>query len=533
MAIVTGQRRADDEATAGSDPAPSSEAPDESAADSLLRQAARAPGLTPAESGADFASRLRTVTLAPGTMIAGRFRLERRLGEGGMGVVWSAVHAVTRKPVALKFLARAGRDGSQAVARFFREARAASAARHPCVVEVHDVLELGDGSPVMVMELLTGETLAARLAREHTMPLGDIARLMVHVCSAVGCAHALGIVHRDLKPENIFLVAAPGGAAVKVLDFGIAKLTASEGAAANSAAITGTGAILGTPYYMAPEQLFGERDIDHRADIWALGIILYEAASGQRPTQGQNVGQIYKVVMTEAIVPLRERAPRLPEPFLALVDRMLSRDRARRPADVNEVLAVLGRYTSEPYVLVSGAPAVAPGETSGRVDSDTARASTLDAARHATPATPTAARGARGRRAGLWAGAATALVALAGIGASRLPKPRAPSLDAVAAPTKTTPVAPATRGVEPAPAQPALGVAATALAVTVTPSPEAAPRVVSAPTPAATTAPPTLKVHEPPRIRPGPPVATPARPAAIAAATSPPPAPSVDPGSYQ
>jgi hypothetical protein len=226
-------------------------------------------------------------------------------------------------------------------------------------VQVHDVLELDDGAPAMVMELLVGETLAERLSRERVMSLAVLARIMVQVCSAVGSAHALGIVHRDLKPENIFLIEAADGWAVKVLDFGIAKLTASEGAAARTGAITGTGAILGTPYYMAPEQLFGEGDVDHRADIWALGIILYEVLAGVRPTRGKNLGQTYKVIMTDAIVPLRQRAPNVPAPLIDLVDRMLSRDRAKRPADLSAVLRVLASYASGASTIVPG-PSVAP-----------------------------------------------------------------------------------------------------------------------------------------------------------------------------
>ncbi len=201
----------------------------------------------------------------------------------------------------------------------------------------------------MVMELLAGETLAQRLARERTIPLSELARIMMRVGSAMACAHALGIVHRDLKPENIFLVESPSGFAVKVLDFGIAKLTASEGDAVRTGAITGTGSIVGTPYYMAPEQVFGEKDIDRRADIWALGIILYEALAGQRPTGGDNVGQIYKVIMTDAIMPLGKRAPQLPAPLVDLVGRMLSRDRSRRPSDMSEILSVLAGCADETF----------------------------------------------------------------------------------------------------------------------------------------------------------------------------------------
>jgi serine/threonine-protein kinase len=203
----------------------------------------------------------------------------------------------------------------------------------------------------MVMDLLTGETLAQRLARVHVVSLPELARIMVDVCSAVGSAHALGIIHCDLKPQNIFLAESTSGIDVKVLDFGIAKLTALEGDAAHSAASTDTGAILGTPHYMAPEQLFGEKDVDLRADIWALGVIFYEALSGTRPTQAANVGQIYKVVVTDAIVPLNKRAPHLPNAIVDLVTRMLSRDRTKRPCDVREVLAVLADFGVDPATL--------------------------------------------------------------------------------------------------------------------------------------------------------------------------------------
>jgi serine/threonine-protein kinase len=290
--------------------------------------------------------------LFPGAIIGGRYKLERHLGEGGMGVVFRATHVVTRKPVALKFLKRRHGDDASSVQRFLREARAVCAVRHPSVVEVYDVLELEDGSPVMVMELLSGETLARRLKRKKSLSLPELARIMVDVCSAVGCAHSLGIVHRDLKPENIFLADTPAGTTVKVLDFGIAKLTASDGDAAHTGATTGTGALLGTPFYMSPEQLFGEKSINHRADIWALGVVLYEALCGERPTQAENVGQVYKIVMTGAITPLSDRAPHLPADVLDLVSRMLSRDRMQRPADLREVQTVLGAYTNKPFKAV-------------------------------------------------------------------------------------------------------------------------------------------------------------------------------------
>jgi serine/threonine-protein kinase len=299
------------------------------------------PARTPART------RLR---VTPGAVVADRYRIERLLGEGGMGAVWAATHTKTRRVFALKVLKASMACKPRMRQRFLREARAACAVVHPSIVQVHDVFELPDANPVIVMELLEGETLGARLSRDATLPLAELARIMLSVCSAVGTAHHVGIVHRDLKPENIFLVADAGDSSavhVKVLDFGVAKLTAVEGDAARSAGISGTetGMILGTPYYMSPEQMFAEKSVDHRADIWSLGVILYEALAGVRPTAADNVGQIFKIVATDAIVPLARRAPHLPESVTALVRKMLQHDRTKRLADLHEVCAVLQRHT--------------------------------------------------------------------------------------------------------------------------------------------------------------------------------------------
>jgi len=241
-----------------------------------------------------------SLDLTPGQVIAGRYRLERLVGEGGMGLVYSATHTITRKSVALKFLKV---TGDEHVRRFLREARIAGTVRHPNIVEVHDILQLpGGGAPVMVMDLLRGESLAQRLEREQRVPLHELTAILLPVVSALGSAHALGIIHRDLKPENIFLTrgSAGGKDGVKVLDFGIAKLTAQEGDAASSG-ITHTGAVMGTPYYMAPEQVFGEKAIDHRADIWALGVILYECVSGRKPIGGSSLTASSSTVLISVI----------------------------------------------------------------------------------------------------------------------------------------------------------------------------------------------------------------------------------------
>ena len=283
--------------------------------------------------------------LAPGKLVAQRYQLEKLLGEGGMGAVWSAVHVVTKKRIALKFLKANAAASPSHVRRFLREARAASAVRHPNVVEIHDIVELENGSPVMVMDFLVGESLATLLERRKTLPLAELAGLLLPVISAVGTAHSMGIVHRDIKPDNIFLEQSlHGGVIPRILDFGIAKLSATDGAAAETATLTRTGSVMGTPYYMAPEQVFGERDIDQRADVWAFGVILYEALTGRRPIEGDNFGQLFKIIATGEVVPLAHVAPHLPSDVAELVDRMLSRDRLKRPQDLREVFGALNRH---------------------------------------------------------------------------------------------------------------------------------------------------------------------------------------------
>ena len=300
--------------------------------------------------------------LAPGQQIAERYQLERLLGEGGMGQVWAATHLITRKRVALKFLKASGRTRETMVRRFMREARAVSAVNHPNVVAVHDLLELEDGTPVMVMDLLRGISLAARLAQAKKLELAELSTILVPVISAVGTAHAAGIVHRDLKPDNIMLHTGPDGRIEpKVLDFGIAKLSATEGEAAATAHLTNTGAVLGTPYYMAPEQVFGEKDIDQRADVWAMGVIIYECLAGVRPVQGDNFGQLFKAIATGRIAPLESVAPHVPVDVTELVARMVERDRARRCADLREAYAVLSRYGSAQAISFGGAEVPAGG----------------------------------------------------------------------------------------------------------------------------------------------------------------------------
>jgi serine/threonine protein kinase len=323
-----------------------SAAPPSDTADSFLRAAAELSEPSPSvvDEAHGRGSHAPAAARVAGEIIAKRYRLDEELGRGGMGVVWAATHVVTRRRVAIKFLRGPAELRTDMRRRFLREARAASAVDHPNVVEVIDVFELEDETPVIVMELLIGETLRDRLAREQKMPLGQAASILLPVVSAVGSGHAVGIVHRDLKPENIFLVRGSAGVSVKVLDFGIAKLLTPDANTSETDSLTGTGSMLGTPCYMAPEQTLGEKGIDHRADIWAIGVILYECLAGVRPVQGSGIGQVVMKLATEGIRPLGDVVPDLPREATALVMHMLTREKAGRPQDLQQVHEVLSRF---------------------------------------------------------------------------------------------------------------------------------------------------------------------------------------------
>lgn len=281
--------------------------------------------------------------LAAGAVVAGRYRLERQLGRGGMGVVWEASHTLTRRRVALKFLLASLGWKPEMRRRGRREARAAGSIRHPNVVDIIDSFELDDAVPVLVMELLPGDTLRQRLDRDRRLDLRTTADILIQVVSAAGTAHSLGILHRDLKPENIVLV--DGERRVKVLDFGLAKPLAGDPSGIAETGVTSEGNMLGTPSYMAPEQAFAEPDIDHRADAWSIGVILYECLAGCRPVWGENLGQVVRRLVTEPIRPIAELCPELPEDLRDLVGQLLS-ERSRRPPDLRPVFDVLSRYAS-------------------------------------------------------------------------------------------------------------------------------------------------------------------------------------------
>ncbi len=323
--------------------------------DSFLEDAANISD--PSSSATDaFLSDARRSAFATGTVVAKRYRLERELDRGGQGIVWEAEHLVTRRRVALKFVRARSNSQSSARRRFLREARAATAAKHPNVVEVLELFELDDGTPVMVMELLSGETLRDRLVRQPKLFIEEVAAIFAPVIAALISAHARGIVHRDLKPENIFLASgADEPLTVKVLDFGVAKLLGEDGQSAGATLVTSTGAMLGTPSYMAPEVGMADTAIDARADIWALGVMLYECLAGKRPLEAPSIGGILVKLVTDGIPPLERCVPGVPPAIASLVMRMLVTKREDRLEDLREVRSALLPFV-DPASVSGGAP---------------------------------------------------------------------------------------------------------------------------------------------------------------------------------
>ena len=223
--------------------------------------------------------------LAANVVIAERFRLTRQLGQGGMGSVWLATHLALDIPCAVKFIEGEIAQLPEAQQRFEREAKAAAQLRSPHVVQIldHGVFQ---GTPYIAMELLDGEDFGKRLQRIGRMPPSDVLRIVGQVCRALTKAHGVGIVHRDLKPENIFLVPDDDREIAKVLDFGIAKATGTGIDGSN----TKTGAMLGTPYYMSPEQAQGIKAVDARSDLWSLAVIVFQALTGRLPFESEALG---------------------------------------------------------------------------------------------------------------------------------------------------------------------------------------------------------------------------------------------------
>lgn len=261
----------------------------------------------------------------PTELVAGKYRLTRLLGRGGMGSVWEGVHNTLGTRVACKFIDAEYADSEEARSRFENEARAAASLRSKHVVEVYDHGVTIDGRPYIVMEFLRGEPLDTRLERSGRLSLAETAGVIAHVARALAKAHGAGIVHRDLKPENIFLVWDEEDSAdiAKVVDFGIAKFTDKSVGISSS---TRTGSVLGTPYYMSPEQARGLRSVDYRSDLWSLGVIVFRCVTGRLPFEGEALGDLLVKLCTAPIPIPSQVLPGLPPSFDVWMARALSRE---------------------------------------------------------------------------------------------------------------------------------------------------------------------------------------------------------------
>lgn len=287
---------------------------------------------------------MTALAVSPGEVIAGKYRVERVLGEGGMGVVVAAHHLQLDEKVAIKFLLPGALTSTEVVSRFVREARAAVKIKSQHVARVIDVSQLEDGSPYMVMEYLDGMDLSEWLEKRGPLAVAQAVDFVLQACDALAQAHVLGIVHRDLKPANLFRVKSPDGSdLIKVLDFGISKMQSQEG----SHSLTRTNALMGSPFYMSPEQLMASKTVDARSDIWSIGIILFELLAGRPPFHAEAITELAIKIANEPPPALSGNRPDVPKGVVDAIAKCLEKQREARFADVGELATALAPFGSK------------------------------------------------------------------------------------------------------------------------------------------------------------------------------------------
>lgn len=320
-----------------------------------------------------------------GRTIAGRYVLRGLLGHGGMGAVYEAEHVGLGKRAAIKFVDPEFATDEKVVARFAREARAMSAIESAHIVTVFDA-GTEDGRPYLVMELLRGEDLGQRLRRMRRIPLGEAMHIVAQVLKGLARAHAAGIVHRDLKPDNVFLVKHDTDPLfAKIVDFGISKIERPR-ANTHPLALTGRGTVLGTPFYMSPEQAQASSDVDGRADLYSVGAILFECLTGRPPHTGESYEQIILSICMRDAPKVSAFDPSIPESVTAFVARALSRDRGERFASAERMLAALHEVAPEERLRVPLDP-IAP-ETLVSAQKGAFDATVLDGGSHVRSSRP-------------------------------------------------------------------------------------------------------------------------------------------------
>jgi len=405
-----------------------------------------------------------------GDILAGKFRIERVLGIGGMGMVVSAMHIHLDERVAIKFLLPEALVNPEAVARFGREARAAVKIKSEHVARVIDVGALESGAPYMVMELLRGRDLGQQLREFGVLPLALAVEYVLQACEALAEAHAMGIVHRDLKPANLFLtMRADGSPCVKVLDFGISKVTVPTGSGSDMG-MTRTQSIMGSPLYMSPEQMASARDVDQRSDVWAVGTVLYELITGRVPFEAETMPQLCTLILHRDPPSPRTIRPELPEAIEAVIMRCLRKDRAQRYPNVGALARDLAMFapdagprSAERISRVLSSSGMSSTElSSSNLDAHTAASNTGSQAWGATQVS----RGKRAVWLGLlaaagltavgvliWRGSGSDAVPAPDVSAAAAPKPPAELATAAATPALTPPplVTPATATTAAAP----------------------------------------------------------------------------------
>ena len=311
-----------------------------------------------------------------GKKIGEKYVVRSVLGEGGMGTVYEAEHLAIGRLVAVKVLHPAQARKKVAVKRFHQEARAAGAIGHPNICEVYDLGTLDDGSPYLVMEKLVGETLADRIANEGGLPFDEVIDFLTQVLSGLVAAHEKGIVHRDIKPENIFLTRRVGCPPVaKILDFGVSKMIGPalplppNEHGEDDGDLTRPGMVMGTPFYMSPEQARGDRNLDARVDLYACGIMLYEALTGRRPFLANNYTQLLMLILSASPKPVREIRPGLPMQFDRVVEKAMARkreDRYQSAAEFQLDLQALRDRHAQAAAIVAAVPKHAVGHHEAR-----------------------------------------------------------------------------------------------------------------------------------------------------------------------